>query len=101
MLVDELNERRDFLLDHPMCLDIKKLKYKFILVIGFVLLVSFGVLLSYRTTLQNNLVIGQPQQQARMVHHQLILTRQWFSDHQNLFIVKTDEVKEKSYPINV
>ena len=101
MLVDELNERRDFLLDHPMCLDIKKLKYKFILVIGFVLLVSFGVLLSYRTTLQNNLVIGQPQQQARMVHHQLILTRQWFSDHQNLFVVKTDEVKEKSYPINV
>lgn len=84
-----------------MRLDIKKLKYKFILVIGFVLLVSFGVLLSYRTTLQNNLVIGQPQQQARMVHHQLILTRQWFSDHQNLFIVKTDEVKEKSYPINV
>jgi hypothetical protein len=101
LLVDELNERRDFLLDHPMRLDIKKLKYKFILVIGFVLLVSFGVLLSYRTTLQNNLVIGQPQQQARMVHHQLILTRQWFSDHQNLFIVKTDEVKEKSYPINV
>lgn len=84
-----------------MRLDIKKLKYKFILVIGLVLLVSFGVLLSYRTTLQNNLVIGQAQQQARMVHHQLILTRQWFSDQQGLFVVKTDGVKEISYAINV
>lgn len=101
MLIDELNEKRDFLLDHPMRLDIKKLKYKFILVIGLVLLVAFGALLSYRTTLQNNLVIGQPQQQARMVHHQLILTRQWFSDHQGLFVVKTDGVKEKICPISV
>ena len=80
-----------------MRLDIKKLKYKFILIIGFVLLVSFGVLLSYMTTLQNNLVIGQAQQQARMLHHQLILTRQWVSDHQGLFVVKTDEVKENPY----
>jgi len=77
--------------------DIKKLKYKFILIIGLVLLVSFGVLLSYMTTLQNNLVIGQAQQQARMLHHQLILTRQWVSDHQGLFVVKTDEVKENPY----
>ena len=79
-----------------MSLDIKKLKYKFIMVIGLVLLASFGALLSYRTTLQNNLVIGQAQQQARMVHHQLIPTRQWVSDQQGLFIVKTDGVKEKS-----
>ena len=79
-----------------MRLDIKKLKYKFILVIGLVLLVSFGALLSYGTTLQNNPVISQAQQQARMVHHQLILTRQWVSDQQGLFIVKTDGVKEKS-----
>jgi len=84
-----------------MRLDIKKLKYKFILVIGLVLLVSFGALLSYRTTLQNNLVIGQAQQQARVPHRQLIFTRQWFSDQQGLFIVKTDGVKEKSYAINV
>jgi len=84
-----------------MRLDIKKLKYKFILVIGLVLLVSIGALLSYRTTLQNNLVIGQAQQQARIPHHQLLLARQWFSDHQGLFVVKTDGVKKKSYAINV
>lgn len=101
MLIDELIEKRDFLLDHPMRLDIKKLKYKFILVIGLVLLASFGALLSYRTTLQNNLIISQAQRQARMVHHQLILALQWFSDHQGLFVVKTDGVKEKSCPINV
>ena len=80
-----------------MTLPFKKLKYKFILVIGLVLLVSFGILLSYMTTLQNDLVIGQAQQQARMLHHQLILTRQWISDHQGLFVVKTEKVRENPY----
>ena len=80
-----------------MRLAIEKLKYRFILIIGFVLLLCFGVLLSCMTTLQNNLVIGQAQQQARMLHHQLILTRQWVSDHQGLLVIKTDEVRENPY----
>lgn len=75
----------------------KNLKYKFILVIGAVLTISFGVLLSYMGELQNNLIIGQARHQARMLHHQLILTRQWVSDHQGLFVVKTDRNKENPY----
>ena len=80
-----------------MHLPLKKLKYKFIMVIGVVLLVSFGLLLSFMTRLQNDLVIGQAQQQARMLHHQLILTRQWVSDHQGLFVIKTELNKENPY----
>jgi signal transduction histidine kinase len=76
---------------------LKKLKYKFIVAIGIVLLASFGLLLSFMTRLQNDLVIGQAQQQARMLHHQLILTRQWISDHQGLFVFKTDQTTENPY----
>ena len=80
-----------------MILPFKKLKYKFIAIIGIVLLVSFGLLLSFMTRLQNDLVIGQAQQQARMLHHQLILTRQWISDHQGLFVLKTEQAVENPY----
>lgn len=80
-----------------MIVPLKKLKYKFIAVIGIVLLVSFGLLLSFMTRLQNDLVIGQAQQQARMLQHQLILTRQWISDHQGLFVLKTEQAGENPY----
>lgn len=66
-----------------------KLKFKFILAIGFVLVCSFGIILVYMTKLQNDLVIGQAKHQARMLHDQLFLTREWVSDHQGLFVVKT------------
>ncbi len=74
-----------------------KLKYKFILIIGLVLTVSYGLILLYMTGLQNDLVIGQAKHQARMLHRQLILTREWVSDHHGLFVVKTDNVIENPY----
>jgi two-component system NtrC family sensor kinase len=74
-----------------------KLKYKFMLIIGLVLASSIGLIIAYMTDLQNNLVIGQAKQQARMLHHQLILTREWVSDHKGLFVVKSEEVGENPY----
>ena len=74
-----------------------KLRYKFILIIGLVLLVSYGTILLYMTDLQNDLVIGQAKHQARMLHRQLLLTREWVSDHHGLFVVKTDSVLENPY----
>ena len=71
-----------------------KLKYKFILIIGLVLSSSIGLIIAYMTELQNDLVIGQAKEQARMLHHQLILTREWVSDHKGLFVVKSDDVSE-------
>ncbi len=74
-----------------------KLKYKFILIIGLVLSSSIGLIIAYMTELQNDLVIGQAKEQARMLHHQLILTREWVSDHKGLFVVKSDDVNENPY----
>ena len=74
-----------------------KLKYKFILIIGLVLSSSIGLIIAYMTELQNDLVIGQAKEQARMLHHQLILTREWVSDHKGLFVVKSDDVSENPY----
>lgn len=74
-----------------------KLRYKFILIIGAVLTISFGVILAYMGELQNDLIIGQARHQARMLHHQIILTRQWISDLQGLFVIKTDRIKENPY----
>ena len=74
-----------------------KLKYRFILIIGLVLVISFGVILFYMGKVQTDLVIGQAQHQARMLHNQLVLTREWVSDHNGLFFVKTDTVRENPY----
>lgn len=74
-----------------------KLHYKFILIISLVLILSYGVILYYTSGLQNDLVIGQARHQARMLHHQLILTREWVSDHHGLFVIKSDAVRENPY----
>ncbi len=68
-----------------------KLKTKFTLAIGTVLVASYGLLMLYTSTLQNRLVIGQAEQQARMLYKQVLLTRQWVADHQGLFFLHTDD----------
>jgi signal transduction histidine kinase len=74
-----------------------KLQYKFILIIGTVLTLTYLTILHYTSGLQNDLVIGQAQHQARMLHQQLILTREWVSDHHGLFVIKTDTVRENPF----
>ncbi len=74
-----------------------KLQYKFIIFIGAVLILSYSVILYYTSNLQNSLIIGQAKQQARMLHRHLTLTREWISDHQGLFVVRTDSVRENPY----
>ncbi len=74
-----------------------KLQFKFIIFIGGVLILSYSAILYYTSSLQNNLIIGQAKQQARMLHRHLTLTREWISDHQGLFVVRTDTVKENPY----
>ncbi len=74
-----------------------KLPYKFILAIAAVLALSYAAILFAIARLQNDLVIGQASQQARMLFHHIILTREWVSDHQGLFVIKTDTVVENPY----
>jgi len=86
------NNYRPFLAWYSM-----KLQYKFILVIGLILITSYSFVFFYISNLQNDLVIGQANHQARMLHRQLLLTREWVSDHHGLFVVKTDQVHENPY----
>lgn len=74
-----------------------KLQYKFIFIIGTVLAFTYATIIYYTSGLQNDLVIGQAKHQARMLHHQLILTREWVSDHHGLFVIKTDTVRENPF----
>jgi two-component system, NtrC family, sensor kinase len=73
------------------------LTIKFIVAISAIILLSYGFLLYQTSSLQNQLVMEQSKQQARVLYKQIILTRQWVSDHQGLFLVKTGEVKENPY----
>ena len=74
-----------------------KLQYKFIFIIGTVLALTYATIIYYTSSLQNDLVIGQAKHQARMLHHQLILTREWVSDHHGLFVIKTETVRENPF----
>ena len=73
------------------------LTIKFIIAISAIILLSYGFLLFQTSTLQNELVMGQARQQARILYKQILLTRQWVSDHHGLFLVKTDQVLENPY----
>ena len=73
------------------------LTIKFIVAISAIILLSYGFLLFQTSNLQNELVMEQARQQARILYKQILLTRQWVSDHQGLFLVKTTGVTENPY----
>ncbi|MBW2467621.1 MAG: DUF3365 domain-containing protein, partial [Deltaproteobacteria bacterium] len=70
---------------------------KFIVAVSAIILLSYGFLLFQTSNLQNELVMEQARQQARILYKQILLTRQWVSDHQGLFLVKTAGVAENPY----
>nr|MBF0221486.1 DUF3365 domain-containing protein [Desulfobulbaceae bacterium] len=65
-----------------------KLRSKFILSIGAVILVSFGITFYRTSSFQNELVRGLAERQARMIAQQIVLTRKWVADHNGLFLMK-------------
>ncbi|MFZ5798962.1 MAG: DUF3365 domain-containing protein [Desulfobulbus sp.] len=73
------------------------LTIKFIVAISAIILLSYGFLLFQTSSLQNHLVMEQAKQQARVLYKQILLTRQWVSDHHGLFLVKTGQVSENPY----
>ena len=73
------------------------LKAKFLLAMVLILTLSYGLLMIYTSHLQNRLVIGQAEQQARMLYRQVLLTRQWIADHQGLFLVQTTTTRPNAF----
>jgi hypothetical protein len=73
------------------------LRAKFIWAVVLILTLSYGVLIVYTSHLQNRLVLGQAEQQARMLYRQVLLTRQWVADHQGLFLLQSDTAPANTY----
>ncbi len=65
-----------------------KIQIKFIIAIGAILLLSFSLLFLYSSRKQHDLIYGQAKQQARMLHHQVLLTRKWVADHHGLYVLQ-------------
>ena len=73
------------------------LRGKFIVSIGAIISVSYLVFL-YRTSIvDNELIIMQAKQQARMLYNQVLITRQWVSEHNGLFVMRTDSVDSNPF----
>ena len=74
-----------------------RLRSKFIILIGLVVVISYGITF-YRTSFfQQQLVIKQAVRQARMLHKQIILTRKWVADHNGIFLMKGPGVESSPF----
>ncbi|MEA3286804.1 MAG: DUF3365 domain-containing protein [Candidatus Marinimicrobia bacterium] len=74
-----------------------QLKTKLILLISLVICISYGITFYRTSSFQEDLVVEQATQQAKMLFNQIRLTRQWVSDHNGLFFVKTSGVESNPF----
>ncbi len=74
-----------------------KLRVKFIIANGAILLLSYGLLFLYSSNKQHDLIYGQAKQQARMLHRQVLLTRKWVADHHGLYVVQTEHARPNPF----
>lgn len=73
------------------------LRGKFIVAIGAIISLSYVIFLYRISIVDNELIILQAQQQARMLHNQILITRQWVSEHNGLFVIKKEGVKSNPF----
>ena len=74
-----------------------QLRTKFILLIGLVIGCSYGVTFYRTSSFHEDLVVEQATYQAKMLFHQIRITRQWVADHNGLFFVKSPGVESNPY----
>lgn len=74
-----------------------QLKTKLILLISLVICISYGITFYRTSSFQESLVVEQATQQAKMLFNQIRLTRQWVSDHNGLFFIKTPGVESNPF----
>ncbi|MGB3209558.1 MAG: ATP-binding protein [Desulforhopalus sp.] len=73
------------------------LRTKFIIFIGAIIS-AFYLFMLYRTSaFDEKMILKQAEQQARMLYKQILLTRQWASDHNGLFVLKKKGVEANPY----
>ncbi len=74
-----------------------QLKTKFILLIALIVCLSYGITFYRTATFQEELVVEQATMQAKMLFHQIRLTRQWIADHNGLFLIKEPGVEANPF----
>ena len=74
-----------------------QLRTRFIIFIAAVVILAFGITFFRISYFQRRLVFDQAVTQARMLHRQIRLTRQWVADHNGLFILKKEGVKANPF----
>jgi len=78
-------------------LSVMQLRTKFILLIALVICCSYGVTFYRTSSFQEDLVVEQATRQAKMLFHQIRITRQWVADHNGLFFIKGPGVDTNPY----
>jgi len=73
------------------------LRGKFIVAIGAIISVSYMTLLYRASVVNNELIIMQAKQQARMLYHQILITRQWVAEHNGLFVKRSESVDSNPF----
>lgn len=73
------------------------LRTKFIIFIGAIISCSYMYTLYRTAVFDEKMIIRQAEQQARMLYKQILLTRQWASDHRGLFVLKREGIESNPY----
>ena len=73
------------------------LRTKFIIFIGAIISAFYFYMLYRTAVFDQSMILKQAEQQARMLYKQILLTRQWASDHNGLFILKRKGVEANPY----
>lgn len=73
------------------------LRTKFIIFIGAIISAFYFYMLHRTAVFDQTMILRQAEQQARMLYKQILLTRQWASDHNGLFILKRQGVEANPY----
>lgn len=73
------------------------LRTKFIIFICAIISVSYLFILYRTSVFDESMILRNAEQQARMLYKQILLTRQWASDHNGLFILKRKGVEMNPY----
>lgn len=73
------------------------LRAKFVIFIGAIISASYVFMLYRTAAFDEEMIIRQAEQQARMLYKQILLTRQWASDHKGLFVLERPGVKANPF----
>ncbi|MCF6291667.1 MAG: ATP-binding protein [Desulfobacterales bacterium] len=74
-----------------------RLRNKFILVIGLMVVVSYGYTFMRISSFQQELLHSLMLSQARLLADQVLLTRKWVADHKGVFVLEEEGVEPNPY----